>query len=94
MKESIRSAWRPTGPTRAMFAYVLGARSIASPCPVAGASTIARSYPGPPVRGSICARSQTLPIVTSSVRPGAAAVRYWNTPLPPSTAASVRDLSW
>ena len=49
-ERSIRSAWRPTGPTRAMLANVLGARSIASPCPVAGASTIARSNAAPPVR--------------------------------------------
>ena len=87
---SIRSAWRPTGPTRAMLAYVLGARSIARPWPVAGASTIARSNAGVPARGSSWARSHTFPIVTSSVSPGAAAVRYWNRLLPPSARQRAR----
>ena len=48
----------------------------------------------PPVRRSGWARSQTLPIVTSSVTPGAAAVRYPNSRLCPSRPASAPDLSW
>ena len=48
----------------------------------------------PPVRRSVCARSQTLPTVTSSVTPGAAAVRYPNRRLCPSRPASAPDLSW
>ncbi len=44
MKASMRSAWRRTGPTRAMSPNVRGARSSAIPWPVAGASTMTRSY--------------------------------------------------
>ena len=40
----------------------------------------------PSVRRSSWASSQTLPIVTSSASPGAAAVRYWKIRLPPSSA--------
>src|SRR5262249_25850223 len=43
-KLAISPPWRAIGPTRATEANVLGARSIASPCPVAGASSTTKSY--------------------------------------------------
>ena len=59
-----------------MSAYVRGERSMATPCPVAGASTTQVSYAlSRLLRRSIWASSQILPSVTSSSSPGAAAVR-------------------
>ncbi len=76
----ILNAWRRIGPTRAISPNVRGVVSIARPWPDAGASTTTVSN----VRGLwrsqrvVCASSQTLPIVTSSLAPGAAATKYWN----------------
>src|SRR5215204_3201977 len=75
----ILNAWRRIGPTRAISPNVLGAVSIPSPWPDAGASTITWSY----VRlaasqRSSCASSQTFAIVISSFAPGAAATKCWN----------------
>jgi len=60
-----------------MSPNVFGVRRNPIPCPVAGASTITRSYFAPrfTLRSS-WASSQTLPIVTSSRRPGVAAAKY------------------
>ena len=73
---SKKDACRATGPTLAMSAYVRGLRSIAIPWPLAGASTTQVSNAlSLFLRRSIWASSQILPSVTSSSRPGAAAVR-------------------
>ena len=64
------------GPTRAIAAKVRGVCRKPIPWPVAGASTITRSYLRPDFTlRSSCASSQILPIVTSSLSPGVAAAR-------------------
>ena len=70
------SACVAIGPTRATFANVFGVWRKPIPWPVAGASKITRSYglPDLTLRGSSVS-SHTLPMVTSSRRPGVAAAR-------------------
>ena len=76
MKRSSSWAWAWTGPTRAMPANVRGVCRKPIPWPVAGASTITRSYSSAffSLRFG-WASSQIFPIVTSSLSPGVAAVR-------------------
>ena len=76
MKASSARAWLWIGPTLAMPANVRGVCRKPIPWPVAGASTITRSYSRPffTLRSG-WASSQTLPIVTISFRPGVAAAR-------------------
>jgi hypothetical protein len=76
MNLSSSCAWEWIGPTRAMLAKVRGVCRKPIPWPVAGASTITRSYSSAffTLRSG-CASSQIFPIVTSSLRPGVAAAR-------------------
>jgi hypothetical protein len=76
----ILNAWRRIGPTRAISPNVRGVVSMASPWPEAGASTTTVSYVCGLWRSQRCGweSSHTLPIVTSSLAPGAAATKYWN----------------
>ena len=76
IRRSSCSACEWIGPTLAIAAKVRGVCRKPIPCPVAGASTITRSYLRPDLTlRSSWASSQILPIVTSSLRPGVAAAR-------------------
>ena len=89
------SAWRRIGPDPGDAREGARARAASRARGRWRARPRSRGRTRPPsVRRSSWARSQTLPIVTSSVSPGAAAVRYWKTRLPPSSPASVPDFSW
>ena len=75
---SIVRPWCAIGPTRAISANVAGVRSAPSACPVAGASTITRSYGcAPGTRRRSWASSHTFPIVSSSRIPGVACANVW-----------------